>query len=468
MTPDQRALAVDRSRSLAQTDCITVVFDLTRASQAVADAAVDTLSLEKQSFRSGGADGFDERLGQHFLTLKNKNEDEAFEFVVLLSAFVHECRHVHDLRGTWLGAELLLNEYSAYWNTYELWPHLRRWCEQGKVLPVPPLAPTALWVNRDLAELCGALDVAAAKKIEIAGWWKSRRLADPSLKELVECLAFCVQTNWVERTFGREYAEDIWKATVEDGKGPDSEYIQPIRTLVGLCEARGVRFDPEDHDVPLMIFAALNVSSSAEAFGGTSNGDAHPGRRFVQIAEIYVDLHRHLDIPAAHRAEAAIGVALAGHGYNLRERYEHGSDAINVLQAAVMQRSLDHATLKWGPGPILLATESAIDFRAIQHHALSALAYHTGPGYVRLLMDGELPLIPVRLRTHQTGGSDLFATPGAGNHLGGYASASEAAQIAKILIFGRQVLPTSFFEEETWQLLKSSPPGGFGLKFHRR
>jgi len=135
-------------------------------------------------------------------------------------------------------------------------------------------------------------------------------------------------------------------------------------------------------------------------------------------------------------------------------------------------QELQHETLReLGPRqvePILIATEVAADFRAMQRIISEQPQYHLPLGYVHMLVSGQLTAVHVRVN-NPNGMLGDFRTPSEipSNHVGGSRVASEAAQQMRILLNGRNMRGT-FFEDAVFKRLKSAPPDGRGLIFRSR
>ena len=243
--------------------------------------------------------------------------------------------------------------------------------------------------------------------------------------------------------------------------------MRPVAQLATLCEAAGVRFDPEPADVPALLLDSLNMSGIEESFHGVSATDLHPGAWWDRFAQAYVDLAAGSDCPADQRAAYSIQLALKREaGAGLVEKIDIADQAVSEMQNEILGRIVPNG----GEGEsqsdaILLATEVAIDFRAMQRTINSNLSYNAAAGYVALLLGDELTSVYVRLK-HHDGQQIDFRTASyiAGNHIGGARHASAAAQQMHTLLKGRDLSP-NFFEEAMYRKFKDLPPKGAGLRF---
>lgn len=399
-----------------------------------------------------------------FRELSRSNGLEALEFATAISAFLHECRHVHDMRLTRCGAELLLHDLQVYAGVSAVIEELSRWqgVAVGRAVPLP--------IVHELDRLEGLsessrqrLRMAQATRSQVAHWWKTRSRGPMSpglsIHTLFETLGFSVQLEWLANTLGEEVAK-----RVVDGMSRDVaiRYMEPSNVLAGLMAARGVTPEFEPHDLSWLLVHALSVVGVAESFNNQVPTERHPGTWFGEFAESYATLLGRKDLDRASIAPFAVErtTEAAGLGGD-EERYHAADRAIKELQSHTLRGFAgddDLDTLRHNSESLLVATEVASDFGDMQRAvAKRPRDYHSPLGYVDLLLGGDLTRVHVRVHGRDGSVGD-FRTPSwiPSTHVGGARVASEASQQMRILLSGRSAW-SSFYESAVFRELKGPP-----------
>jgi hypothetical protein len=479
---DSAANRIRNCRAQVQTDSLTVLLDLAQVSPGVAEAfcrvldipeAPQGIQLPELNFQH-----FQKRVKEIFAELSGVDELDGLEFATLLSVFFHECRHVHDMRGTRIGAELMLNDLQVYSGLSLLVEALAKWQEgrPDRFVPLPLPIDPEFPPDREAAQWFAE---SAEIRRRIARLWQARSkgpsLPGLDIRTLFETLGFWVQVEWLSHTFGSSVADAVSEGTIGRTDFVNAQYFRPVLLMHIKGQARHVALDPESYDLPQLIAAALNFSGLEEAFDGITPTTQHPGTWFDHLADAYVRVYAMDDIPVGQKSWAAeltvAGWAKLG---SPQERYERADAAIQKLQNemfAKLGRIIFAGQGKpWRvPESILLATEIAIDFRDMQRVMSSGPGYHSPLGYIALLLSGELTAVHVRVRNRDRSLGDFrmpSATPA--NQIGGARIASQAAQQMKFFLDGRGLSNRTFFTETMFEMLKAPKPTGAGLRFRLR
>lgn len=459
-----------------RTDSLTVFIDFRRLPSSVASALRRTLGVPEEY---GGnflhnSDGFavQERARREFLDLLELNPASAFQYATALSAFFHETRHVHDLRATRIGAELLLCEFEVYCGIERTISSLKSWLDADKKrkIRIPLHRTISDYLNDETfpsGRLCKSIEVAK----RTASYWDApsslRTLPGTSLRDIFEALGFVTQIEWVRDVFGSAVAGEVAEKTL--GRKPfASPYFRPLAVLAAFCHARGVEFDPEPHDLSLLLFESLNVVGLDEAFKDGTPTKYHPGAWFDRFALYYAHLATRDDVPPEKRARAAVWFALRSEDFGeLGPRIELANEKISEKQDQLLKEMIGNAVDgKGGDEALLLLSEIAIDFRDMQRIISNEDNYFVPSRYVDALMRGDFHYVFVRVLTEDGRLEDFRTASGIpGNHAGGVRHASLNSQIARLLISGRDIRSGTFFEEIVFGDLTDRSVKGHGLRF---
>ncbi len=109
-----------------------------------------------------------------------------------------------------------------------------------------------------------------------------------------------------------------------------------------------------------------------------------------------------------------------------------------------------------GDDPILLATEVAIEFRDMWRLLNGHPEYNSANGYAKLFWSGDLHSVYVRIKSHD--GLREVRTPSAipGNHVGGARHTSLCGQIMRMLLDGRDLARSNFYDEYAFSRLSNN------------
>ena len=475
--PSEEAERLANSRAQVQTDSLTVILDLKRLQPAVAEGFCEALGLPERargtSLPPQSFDVFQQHARDVYARLASRSRLDALEFATILSAFLHECRHVHDMRATRCGAELLLKDLHVYTGVTRVLESLAEWHRKGnRYVPFPVTAGLDRFDGE--SPVREHVQSADATRLHVERWWNARSkgptLPGHSIRSLFEALGYSVQVEWLAGTFGGDVADSVMGAAA-DLEAAAQKYLRPSLVMANLMVARGVHPDPEAHDLSWLALNALNMSGIDEAFDGDSPSERHPGTWFDRFAQQYAMLAARKDIAAELVAPYAVeSVSAAAGTGGPKARYERADAAIQTLQDDTL-RTLGRGGLpdvRYEGVALLIATEVAIDFRDMQRAVATMPRYHVPMGYVAMLMAGALTGVHVRVN-NPDGTLGDFRTPSLipSNHVGGARAASEASQQMRILLKGRDLVGTTFFEETVYRRLKAPPPDGWGLSFRR-
>ena len=398
--------------------------------------------------------------------------DDAVEFAVAVSALLHECRHVHDLRATRCGAELLLHDLQVYAGATGLLEDLRQWhrAAPGRHLPFPVAA--GLDQLGDAGEDT-VIRIQRAERLRnrVERWWNAPSrgpfLPGHSLRALYESLGFAVQVDWLAATFGDDVANLIVDPVRANASG--NNYLRPAMQMASLMTMRGATPGPQDHALSWLLVSALSVSGLDEAFDTAGVPTAsHPGTWFQKFADRYARLCAQPPVQPELLPQCAVEMVLEQHGIDgPAARYQQSDAAIQALQDRTLTSFAEGGIpgLRRHMASLLIATEVGIDFRDMQRAIAAQPQYHLAPGYVSLLAGGGLTTVHVRVR-NPDGTLGDFRTPShtPSNHVGAARHASEASQQMRLLLRGRS-LSDNFFEEAVYQRMKAPAPDGLGLSF---
>jgi hypothetical protein len=481
MLPEDAKARIQNCRAQMHTDSLTVLIDLSKVSAAVAEAFRQVLKIPDHP--EGGAlvsqeiSAFQSAVWAAAERLSDTDELDVLEFATLLSAFFHECRHVHDLRATRIGAELLLQDMQVYCGASLLVKELRRWQEgrPDRRLPLP--LPARLdFLGSEKADIADRFTKARAERDLVAARWEATSngfvLPGHSIRALFETLGFSVQVEWLYQTFGAEIAGLVFEGTIGDGDVLNTQYYRPLQTLLSLAQSKNLSLDPEQHDLPQIIVYALNLSGLDSAFEDRTSTSLHPGVWFDRISKAYIDVYARENIPAIQKSAAAISMAAHRMGIgSLTEIFNEANCSISALQETYL-RDIAQFVTKQATGDfegfetMLLATEVAIDYRDMARLFQRSADYHHALGYVSLLLGGELTTLHVRVKVHDGYIGDFrlpSETPS--NQVGGNRVASAAAQQMRFFLNGRNLADHNFFSDDVFKQLRAPAADGPGLLF---
>ncbi len=465
---------VDKSRlrdcrSQVHTDSLTVALDLSLTSPIAASAFRNALFIPKAPqgliLQSQNLDIFQHNVRAVFAELSAQDPQSAFEFVTLLSTLFHECRHVHDMRCTRTGAELLLADLRVYSGIGKSLDRLLQWSRASNDEPIPlPVVARLGRFDGNFKDVADFLGAAKNKRDRINNIWQSRSkgpcIPGHSIHSLYEALGFSVQIEWLAATFGREVADFFLEATIGP-KSFDSEYLRPLWILARRSAAGNVQFDPEPDDLSCLIVNALNVSGLEEAYSDSGVTENHPGTWFDRFCERYISLGR-VAGPVVDKPLRSVVMTMQKYSRELGQVINAGTQKIRSLQDEALKDlvlpSFDRMHIS---EPILLATEVAVDYVEMQQLIYKKRReYHAPMGYVELLLSGDLTPVFVRMKNEDGDLTDFRMPSYVPTQVGGSRIASEASQQMRVLLNGRSRGGGDFFEEVVFNDLR-----GKGLHF---
>ncbi|MFZ5914423.1 MAG: hypothetical protein ACOY17_09385 [Pseudomonadota bacterium] len=459
-----------------RTDSLTVFVDLNRMPAPVAASFCRTLGIPEEYGGSflpcSDGSALQQKARQEFLDLLESDPALAFQYATALSAFIHETRHVHDLRATRIGAELLLSEFEVYSGVQRSISSLRNWLEKdsNRRIRIPLNRTISQYLADDLFPsdpLRRSVEVAQ----RTASYWDApsrfQTVPGTSIRHIYEALGFVTQIEWVREVFGPEVANELAEKIL-GGEPWGSPYYRPLNILANVCHARGLEFDPEPHDVSLLLFEALNMVGLDQAFRNGVPTDHHPGAWFDRFAHYYANVATRNDVPPEKKARAAVWLALRSEGFDdLSTRIELADRHIAEKQDQLLKGVIENATSgEGGDEALLLLSEIGIDFRDMQRIISKDEGYFISTQYVDALMRGDFHYVFVRVLTEDRRLEDFrTASSMPGNHPGGVRHASLNSQIARLLISGRNIRSGTFFEEIVFDDLTIDLADSHGLRF---
>jgi len=466
-------MRVRRCRASAQTDSLTVVLDLSGLAPSVAEALEHTLQLpaarDGSSMLEQAPQVFTRRCRESASELAGSDAGDAIEFATIISAFVHECRHVHDLRSTRMGAELLLHDLQAYAGVGALLDRLAEWqaAHPDRSIPLPLVGELDIFTG-EFDDIATTLRRSLAIRDQVWRWWRTRSqrpfLPGHSLMDMFEFVAFATQVDWLAGVLGPEVADVVSAAILADDH-QITTYGRPGIVMAHLAARHGNSFEPDQQDASRLFWSALNANGIEETVYNGRATDHHAGTWFGLFLERLFNPADRPTIPAGLDSAWAAEVVLELHGVpGPKERYDAAVQALEKLQDSTMRSHMV------GYKPILIESmliesEVAIDYRHMNRLILSRPEYHIPQTYVDLLISGELPTVHVRA-TGRDGTQGDFRTPSwiPSNHVGGPRAASKASQQMRLLLEGRdtamQPYPAAVYAE-----LRAPRPEGRGLRF---
>jgi hypothetical protein len=466
---------VGKSHASTQTDSLTVTLDLSELTPSVARAVEQVLKL---SAVPGGAaipaqdpDQFTHECRAAFDNLAESNEGDAVEFATLMSTFVHECRHVHDLRSTRMGAEMLLHDMRVYSGVGVLLSRLRDWqsAHPDRAVPLPLSGELDIFTD-EFADIPEQVRAALRTRDQVWEWWHTKSatpiLPGFSLQDLFEFVAFTTQVDWFATTFGTDAAEIVFMTLLDDPKVATA-YNRPGVVIDSWAERHKPRYELSQNDVSTLFWSALNANGVDVTVDNGCATSQHAGTWFCEFALQLVDPANRTPLAEGRYAMWACETVFARRGVDGRpvERYQSANHAVVALQEQTYRE-----LARWSSTPpfpsqeaILLATEVGIDYRGMNDMILRNPRYHIPKTYVDLLVSGELITIHVHL-IGPDGARGDFRTPSyiPSNHIGSALHASEASQQMRLLTEG--VGDMRPFARDVHANLLAAQPTGAGLR----
>jgi hypothetical protein len=462
--------AILACRASAQTDSLAVVWDLTTVAPAAEAAILDLLKFgvaSEHQLPPQDCTALFEACGQRYNSLLEQGEvGAALQLATMIGVFFHECRHIHDVRLTRAGAELLMLELSAYNDAPFILESLQCWQQanpSGRIrYPLTPDDMAQMGLDAKVIEVWRR---ALAQRALTEGVWTRKSafttLPGFSIRDLFETLGFFVQMEITAQAFGAPAAELIFAAMSNAAK---TYYSRPAMVLQTLCQARQSA-DPQPVDVSSLLTDALTVSGIAEAFDANGAASArHPGAWFDRFAAIFATTPTNLHANPLARSIYAADKAVEAEGLaNMLARIDAAGQALSAEQQRLMQvLAMSTGKLRAGSA-ILVVTDVGIDFRDMQRAVRCHQRYHQPLGYAQLLMEGALTGVYLSVLT-SAGGVVEVRTPSftPSNHIGAFRAAAQGAKQMRRLATGRPP-DAGFLDDMLLCAMIELPPEGLGL-----
>ena len=467
MTPGDLRARVRRCRASAQTDSLTVVLDLSELAPRVAEALEHALlmppALDGSPMPEQAPPDFTRRCRELASDLSVRHEGDAIEFATIISAFVHECRHIHDLRSTRMGAELLLHDSQVYAGVGGLLDRLAEWQDvhSGRSVPLPLVAELSSF-GGEFEDIAQAVLPSLIIRDRVWRWWNTRS-EEPivpgfSLLDLFEFVAFSTQIDWLAGVLGPEVAGIVSTAILEN-EDRTTKYLRPGVVLSQMGLRHGHIFEPDLQDASRLFWSALNANGIEETVNDGRGTDLHAGTWFGLFGLRLVDPTNRPQVPVGLESAWAAEDVFERHGVpGPKQRYDAAAQALERLSNS---RPWSMATRE----PLLVAADVVPDYREMNRLILENPNYHLPQTYVDLLISGELTTVHVRTMGRDGAQGD-FRTPSAtpASHVGGARVASEASQQMRLLLEGigtaRPPYPAAILAR-----MRAPRPEGLGLRF---
>lgn len=466
MIPPELLERIRRCRAATQTDSLTAVLDLSRITPRVAECFLSVLHLTESP---GGEEmppqdpqGFTDACRRAASGLAEDDPFDGIEFAALVSTLIHECRHAHDLRSTWMGAELLFHDLHFYAGVGRLLDLLAQWqaVSPGRRIPLP-LTPALDLFDGEFSDIAESVRRALAIRSQVQRWWNTKSFGPTfpgySVHDLFEFVAFSTQIDWLAGVFGHETAGLVSLALTEKG-GTFADYARPWIPVAVLSQARGRPFAPALQDASRLVWSAMNANGIASTIDDGRATKMHPGTWFGLFGERLVDAADHAEVPDGLESAWAAEDVLERQGVpGPVERFSAASDALDEMTRSSLP-SLET------PEPAFIATEVAIDFRHMCGFIIAHPDYHVPQRYVDYLISGELIGSHVRIIGRNQLGHD-FRTPSwvPQNHIGVARVASEASQQMRLLVEGAAMTAHQPYAAAVMAAMRGR--GGAGLRF---
>ena len=185
-------------RASVQTDSLTVLTDLSKVLAVVGEQFCAVLGVpatgEAEHLPTVDSSDFTRSAKSRFDELCASDVGHGYQFATLLSAFIHEARHVHDFRATRIGCELLLQNLKVYSGVTSLTAELQDWQRiTGRPVPLP-LDEVPKPLNGAGERISAAVAAAMEQRTKVETWWTTpSRYAShsgSSIRSLFECMGF--------------------------------------------------------------------------------------------------------------------------------------------------------------------------------------------------------------------------------------------------------------------------------------
>ena len=459
-------------RASAQADTLTVVCDLTRIEPAAEDAIVDLLGLRRANGDQMPAvvfDSFVYACRLRYNSLLDTDPAAALQLATTIGVFFHECRHIHDLRATWIGAELVLLELLAYNDGPWVLGALAEWQRRNPRSRMLHPLTTADLVGMGLdPRVVVAWERSVIRRGATEGLLEQRSAfwcsPGASIRDLFEALGFLVQIDVTAHLFGEPLATLVLDAMTPAAR---AAYLPLPMRLRTSCDARGTP-PPEGPDLSSLVVHALSVSPIVEAF--TDDGrttDRHPGAWFDRLVDAFARTPSESQPCSPGRATAAAEHVMERAGLGTRQRrVSAANDRIEAeCQRLASLMAPDLASPHVGAAILALA-EVASDFRAMHHAAWASPGYHHPVEYARMVLAGSLPSVYLRLRTRAGPLEVRTPSDAPATHLGALRAASNSAKQMRRL--ATRPFEGDFLDDALFEQLLAPPPEGPGLNLWLR
>ncbi len=463
---------VHKSRATTQSDSLTVILNLADMTPAVLAALKHVLLLPDHLDGSDIPEQAPADFARRNLdALSELTVADGIEFATAISAFIHECRHVHDLRSTRMGAELLLHDLRVYSGIGALLDRLSDWQSVHPDLGIPlPLSGELELFTGEFEDIANKVRASLVIRERVSTWWNTRSntpmIPGYSIRDLFEFVAFSTQIGWLQTIFPDWIARSVFALSLDD-ESTANKYWRPFSVMTALAS----RFEPPYQIAPVdasrLFWSALNANGIEVT---VENGDAtaqHPGTWFVLFGNRLVDPTDRPSYATGRESAWACEFVLAQHDVpGPKERFEAASAALDALQPKTFRDMLGPKPNRFSPyEAVLVASEVAIDYRDMNRLICRDPSSHAPKRYVDLLVSGQLTTVHVRV-FDASGPLGDFRTAShiPSNGVGAARIASQASQQMRLLLEGTGAV-VSPYAAEVLATMRGPGPGGHGLRF---
>jgi|GEM_PF-5179886 len=263
--------------------------------------------------------------------------EQARTFLMLVSTYLHELRHAHDLLGTWAGQEMLRMSRDCYQNIVALLEGLKEWqihSQRPIPLPLPSDGEGMEGLSPDVKKLIARSR--KTKDIQRAFMEESCDFSSTALsvRHMLETSAINMQLEYVRLLFGHKAADEVLKAIAN---GTESRmYFEAWNETRDLFLSRGFKGPALAEVVNYLIWCAL---SGVVPVGGDIRRDTvSPTALFEALIEHISRCCTDVNITSCRKAVL---------DFSKQWRLETPETAIRKYQALFAQRVAKVDELAW-------------------------------------------------------------------------------------------------------------------------
>lgn len=429
MSDDDRKSRIDACRAAVKTDSLAVVLDGTKLSPAVSESFLKFLKYDDRNYDgtlpAQTAEQWINKAFNCYSELGGYDSGEGVEFAMLLSVFIHECRHVHDFRSTRIGAESLLRDLNTYCSSMLLVKRLREWqhAHPNEKLEIPITSEHLSRFSGEFVDIAQLVELAWDRKRSLVHMLNapSRGPSVPgfSIIDLLEWVGFQVQIDWLAG-FDQRLAKLLGSA-VSDSSNAMQKYVRPSLFVQSLSQLMKRSIQMNKIDPSLFVWSALNSVGLDNSFNEHLHpSEKHPGTWLQHCFRHYINLAGDPRITDPTHAMSAIQCRWDETGVGTPNPLLNDAImSIRALAAEIVAPKVE--TLKDFKDrdalitPVMLFGDVAPTYIEMQHICVGEQGdtfvpalYHS-PGYfVALQFAGKLPGVYCRMYSSKDDWIDFF------------------------------------------------------------